>query len=51
MFYVSTSETEQQKPSGLLQPLLIDEWKWERVTTDFVTGYQSQNKIMMQFGL
>jgi len=28
---------EHQKPLGLLQPL-IPEWKWERITMDFVTG-------------
>nr|GEZ80149.1 putative reverse transcriptase domain-containing protein [Tanacetum cinerariifolium] len=31
-------KAEHLKPSGLLQQLEIPEWKWEKVTMDFVTG-------------
>ncbi|KAG8489151.1 hypothetical protein CXB51_017187 [Gossypium anomalum] len=31
-------KAEHQVPSGLLQPVLVPEWKWDRVTIDFVTG-------------
>ena len=30
-------KAEHQKPTGLLQPLEVVEWKWEHVTMDFVT--------------
>ncbi|KAG8501005.1 hypothetical protein CXB51_003048 [Gossypium anomalum] len=31
-------KAEHQVPSGLLQPVVVPEWKWDRVTIDFVTG-------------
>ena len=31
-------KAEHQVPSGLLKPIMIPEWKWDRVTMDFVSG-------------
>ena len=31
-------KVEHQKPTVLLQPLPIVEWKWDHVTMDFMTG-------------
>ena len=31
-------KAEHQVPSGLLQPIRIPEWKWDRITMNFVVG-------------
>ncbi|XP_062006071.1 uncharacterized protein LOC133723272 [Rosa rugosa] len=35
-FVCQQVKVERQKPSGLLQTLLIPEWKWEHITMDFI---------------
>ncbi|KAA3487500.1 Transposon Ty3-I Gag-Pol polyprotein [Gossypium australe] len=29
-------KAEHQVPSGLLQPIMVPEWKWDRITMDFI---------------
>ena len=37
-------KVEHQRPTGLLQPLEVEEWKWEHVTMDFVTHLQRTSR-------
>ncbi|MCI20147.1 polynucleotidyl transferase ribonuclease H fold, partial [Trifolium medium] len=38
------SKIEHQKPSGLLQPLFVPEWKWDSIAMDFVGGLPRTKK-------
>ena len=37
-------KAEYQRPAGLLQPLKVPEWKWDKVGMDFITGLPRSNK-------
>jgi len=38
------SKIEHQKPSGLMQPLFVPEWKWDSISMDFVGALQKTVK-------
>jgi hypothetical protein len=37
-------KVEHQKPAGILQPLPIPLWKWDKVQIDFITGLPKSQK-------
>ena len=37
-------KAEHQRPAGTLQPLAIPEWKWDKVSMDFITGFPKTKK-------
>src|SRR4051812_6756567 len=37
-------KAEHQRPAGTLQPLPIPEWKWDKVSMDFMTGFPKTQK-------
>ena len=37
-------KAECQRPAGTLKPLTIPEWKWDKVSMDFITGFPKTQK-------
>jgi hypothetical protein len=37
-------KAEHRRPTGLLQPLKVQEWKWEEVGMDFIVGLSRTQK-------
>ena len=43
-------KAEHQVSSSLLNPLPIPQWKWDNITMDFVSGFPSPKRNMIQSG-
>jgi len=44
------SKIEHQKPSGLMQPLFVSEWKWDSISMDFIRALSKTVKGLNRFG-
>ena len=40
------SKIEHQKPSGMMQPLFVPEWKWDSISMDFVGVFPKTMKVI-----
>ena len=45
------SKIEHQKPSGLMEPLFVPEWKWMAFLWILCLGYRGQRRTVIPFGL
>ena len=43
-------KAEHQKPAGLLQPLPIPEWKWDKIGMVLSQDYPGQKQAMTRYG-
>ena len=44
VIHVRELKAEHQRPTGLLQPIKVPEWKWEEVGMDFIVGLPHTQK-------
>ena len=43
-------KAEHQRPAGLLQPLKVPEWKWEKSVWISLSDYLMHSQAMTQYG-
>ena len=43
-------KAEHQRPAGLLQPMKIPEWKWEKLVWISLLGYHAHREVMIRYG-
>ncbi|GJZ58445.1 putative reverse transcriptase domain-containing protein [Tanacetum coccineum] len=45
----SKMKAKYQKPSGLLVQPELPQWKWERITMDFITKFPNTSSVIMEY--